>query len=311
MESFLKLVATDLYNRTQGDLAHTAVVFPNKRAGLFFNEHLAEQSDTPIWSPTYVSISELFRSLSTWEVGDPVKLVCELYKVFLHETQSKETLDDFYFWGEMLISDFDDADKNMVDTDNLFTNLQDLKNIMDDYTFLNNEQEEAIQQFFQNFSIEHRTVLKERFISMWDALGNIYKKFHEVLSSRGIAYEGMLYRHVIEHLDVEALPYERYVFIGFNVLNKVEQTLFKKLQEAGKAIFYWDYDEFYMSSHSFVNADEPYPHEAGEFIRRNLRDFPSPLPAELFNTLAKKSIILPRLPKMHKPVICLHGYVKT
>lgn len=116
---------------------------------MFFNEHLAEQSDTPIWSPAYVSISELFRSLSTWEVGDPVKLVCELYKVFLHETQSKETLDDFYFWGEMLISDFDDADKNMVDTDNLFTNLQDLKNIMDDYTFLNNEQEEAIQQFFR------------------------------------------------------------------------------------------------------------------------------------------------------------------
>ena len=138
MESFLKLVATDLYNRTQGDLAHTAVVFPNKRAGLFFNEHLAEQSDAPIWSPAY----------------DSVKLVCELYKVFLHETQSKETLDDFYFWGEMLISDFDDADKNMVDTDNLFTNLQDLKNIMDDYTFLNDEQEEAIQQFFQNFSIE-------------------------------------------------------------------------------------------------------------------------------------------------------------
>ena len=106
MESFLKLVATDLYNRTQGDLAHTAVVFPNKRAGLFFNEHLAEQSDTPIWSPTYVSISELFRSLSTWEVGDPVKLVCELYKVFLHETQSKETLDGFYdslFVGGYLI----------------------------------------------------------------------------------------------------------------------------------------------------------------------------------------------------------------
>ena len=287
MESFLKLVATDLYNRTQGDLAHTAVVFPNKRAGLFFNEHLAEQSDAPIWSPAYVSISELFRSLSTWEVGDSVKLVCELYKVFLHETQSKETLDDFYFWGEMLISDFDDADKNMVDTDNLFTNLQDLKNIMDDYTFLNDEQEEAIQQFFQNFSIERRTVLKERFISMWDALGNIYKGFREVLSSQGVAYEGMLYRHVIEHLDVEALPYERYVFIGFNVLNKVEQTLFKKLQEAGKAIFYWDYDEFYMNSHPHGNPDELHPHEAGEFIRRNLRDFPSPLPAELFNTLVR------------------------
>lgn len=72
---------------------------------------------------------------------------------------------------------------------------------------------------------------------MWDALGNIYKKFHEVLSSRGIAYEGMLYRHVIEHLDVEALPYERYVFIGFNVLNKVEQTLFKSCKKQEKQFF--------------------------------------------------------------------------
>lgn len=111
MESFLKLVAADLYKHTEGNLAHTAVVFPNKRAGLFFNEYLAQESDSPIWSPAYVSISELFRSLSPWEVGDPVKLVCELYKIFRRETQSTETLDDFYFWGEMLISDFDDADK--------------------------------------------------------------------------------------------------------------------------------------------------------------------------------------------------------
>lgn len=80
MESFLKLVAADLYKHTEGNLAHTAVVFPNKRAGLFFNEYLAQESDSPIWSPAYVSISELFRSLSPWEVGDPVKLVCELYK---------------------------------------------------------------------------------------------------------------------------------------------------------------------------------------------------------------------------------------
>lgn len=282
MESFLKLVAADLYKHTKGNLAHTTVVFPNKRAGLFFNEYLAQESDSPIWSPAYVSISELFRSLSPWEVGDPVKLVCELYKIFRRETQSTETLDDFYFWGEMLISDFDDADKNKVDTDKLFSNLQDLRNIMDDYTFIDDEQEEAIRQFFQNFSIERRTALKERFISLWDVLGNIYKGFRESLASQNIAYEGMMYRHVIEHLDVDKLPYEKYVFVGFNVLNKVEHTLFTQLKDAGKAVFYWDYDEFYMKENR-----QAVTHEAGEFIRRNLRDFPSPLSGELFKNLSK------------------------
>lgn len=282
MESFLKLVAADLYKHTEGNLAHTAVVFPNKRAGLFFNEYLAQESESPIWSPAYVSISELFRSLSPWEVGDPVKLVCELYKIFRWETQSTETLDDFYFWGEMLISDFDDADKNKVDTDKLFSNLQDLRNIMDDYTFIDDEQEEAIRQFFQNFSIERRTALKERFISLWDVLGNIYKGFRESLASQNIAYEGMMYRHVIEHLDVDKLPYEKYVFVGFNVLNKVEHTLFTQLKDAGKAVFYWDYDEFYMKENR-----QAVTHEAGEFIRRNLRDFPSPLSGELFKNLSK------------------------
>lgn len=282
MESFLKLVAADLYKHTEGNLAHTAVVFPNKRAGLFFNEYLAQESESPIWSPAYVSISELFRSLSPWEVGDPVKLVCELYKIFRRETQSTETLDDFYFWGEMLISDFDDADKNRVDTDKLFSNLQDLRNIMDDYTFIDDEQEEAIRQFFQNFSIERRTALKERFISLWNVLGNIYKGFRESLASQNIAYEGMMYRHVIEHLDVDKLPYEKYVFVGFNVLNKVEHTLFTQLKDAGKAVFYWDYDEFYMKENR-----QAVTHEAGEFIRRNLRNFPSPLSGELFKNLSK------------------------
>ena len=278
MDSFLKQVSADLYSRKEGKLARTAVVFPNKRAGLFFNEHLANVSERPVWSPAYISISELFRSLSKREVADPVKLVCELYKVFRKETNSTESLDDFYFWGELLLSDFDDADKNLVDTERMFSNLKDLRAMMDDYTFMDPEQEAAIQQFFQNFSIERRTALKEKFISMWDVLHPIYTGFRRALEAQNLAYEGMLYREVMEQLDTDALPYETYVFVGFNVLNKVEHALFRKLQEAGKALFYWDYDRFYLDVHH---------HEAGEFIQRNLKDFPSPLPDSLFDSLKK------------------------
>ena len=285
MQTFLQLVAQDLYQKIGNDLSRVAIVFPNKRASLFFNEYLAMQSDRPIWSPAYVSISELFRQLSPWKSGDPIRLVCELYKVFREETRSEETLDDFYFWGELLISDFDDVDKNLVDADRLFSNLQDLKNIMDDYDFLDSEQEEAIRQFFQNFSIERRTQLKEKFISLWDKLGDIYHHYRRNLEELGIAYEGMMYRYVMEELQSDKLKYEHYVFVGFNVLNKVETKFFERLREAGKALFYWDYDVFYTRLPR--ENTPPYTHEAGEFILRNLKLFPNELPEAVFDTLRK------------------------
>ena len=285
MQTFLQLVAQDLYQKIGNDLSRVAIVFPNKRASLFFNEYLAMQSDRPIWSPAYVSISELFRQLSPWKSGDPIRLVCELYKVFREETRSEETLDDFYFWGELLISDFDDVDKNLVDADRLFSNLQDLKNIMDDYDFLDSEQEEAIRQFFQNFSIERRTQLKEKFISLWDKLGDIYHHYRHNLAELGIAYEGMMYRYVMEELQPDKLKYEHYVFVGFNVLNKVETKFFERLREAGKALFYWDYDVFYTRLPR--ENTPPYTHEAGEFILRNLKLFPNELPEAVFDTLRK------------------------
>ena len=279
MQPFLQLVAHDLYTKIGNDLSRTVLVFPNKRANLFFNEYLAEESDQPIWSPAAMSISDLLQKLSVQKAGDPIRLVCELYKVFKEETGSRETLDDFYFWGELLISDFDDVDKNMVDADKLFSNLQNLKNLMDDYEFLDEEQEEAIRQFFQNFSIERRTELKEKFISLWDKLGIIYHRYRENLAELSIAYEGMLYRNVIEQLDTDRLKYDKYVFVGFNVLNKVEKEFFQKLQKAGKAMFYWDYDLFYTQRIS--------KHEAGEFIKRNLIDFPNELPESYFDIFRK------------------------
>ena len=107
------------------------------------------------------------------KTGDPIRLVCELYKVYREETQSNESLDDFYYWGELLISDFDDVDKNMADASQLFGNLQDLKDL-EDLSYLTEEQQEAIRQFFNNFSIEKTSELKQRFIGVWNKLGAIY-----------------------------------------------------------------------------------------------------------------------------------------
>lgn len=283
MKTFLQMVAQDLYHKLGNDLSRTAIVFPNKRARLFFDEYLAGEADRPMWSPAYVTISELFQQLSPWTLGDPIALTCELYKVFCQETQSEETLDDFYFWGELLISDFDDVDKNRVDTTRLFGNLKDLKALMEDPTFLDEEQEAAIQQFFQHFSIEKRTLLKEKFISLWDKLGDIYRGFRKNLAAQGMAYEGMMYRQVMEEFPIGHLMYDRYIFVGFNVLNKVEHDFFLRLQDAGKAWFYWDYDTSYVSLVHTPPMRQV--SEAGEFIIRNLKDFPNQLPAGCFDVM--------------------------
>ncbi len=278
MKPFLKEVARDLFEKLKGDFTRVALVFPNKRASLFFNEHLMEMAERPVWSPAYISIRQLFETTSRKKTAEPVTLVCLLYKSFVQATGSTESLDDFYYWGELLLNDFDDADKNMVDTRALFANLAELHAITDNYDFLDEGQREALKLFFKNFSPDKKTELKRRFTELWNKLGVIYSDFRQRLDERELAYEGMLYREVIEHLDVSRLPYDKYVFVGFNALNKVEYRMFKALKDAGKALFYWDYDVYYLDKQ---------PHEAGEFIRRNLSEFPSELPSTCFDHLSQ------------------------
>lgn len=279
MKTFLQLVADDLYDKIGTELADTAVVFPNKRASLFFNEHLASKAGHPVWAPTYITISDLFRSLSSLQICDPIRQVCLLHRVYSQVTNKEESLDKFYFWGELLLNDFDDVDKNLVDTHRLFSNLSDLKAYAEDTSFLEKGQKEAIQEFFRGYTPDQQTELKKEFESIWQHLGEIYKEYKESLQELGQAYEGMLYRHALEQLDVDALPYEHYVFVGFNVLDRVEEELFDKLNHAGKAMFYWDYDQFYMQN-------DP-KHEAGEFLAANLKKFPNQLGEDYFNSFNK------------------------
>lgn len=98
MKEFLRYVAEDIIRKYGTNLSRTAVVFPNKRASLFLNEQLARIAQRPIWSPAYITISELFRQQSNLQVADPIKLVCDLHKSFCQETGSDETLDKFYGW---------------------------------------------------------------------------------------------------------------------------------------------------------------------------------------------------------------------
>ncbi len=265
MKSFLEHVAIDILEKYGTNLAHTAVVFPNKRASLFLNDHLARLACKPIWSPAYTTISDLFRSHSQRMLADPIKLVCELHRSFTAQTGIDETLDHFYGWGQLLLADFDDIDKQLAPADRVFANLSDLHE-MDDDSFLTPEQRDVLKRFFSNFSDEHNSELKQRFLRLWSRMGSIYDDFNKRLESQNLAYEGALYKEVAlssEHLDFR---YERYLFVGFNALLQVEQQLFTALRRQGKAHFYWDFDRYYMQHN-----------EAGHFIGQYMEMFPNEL----------------------------------
>ena len=252
MKSFLEKVAADLLKRFDNDLSRVAVVFPNKRASLFLNEHLARLAGKPLWSPAYITISDLFRSHSELKVADPILLVCELHQVFIEVTGMDETLDHFYGWGQLLLADFDDLDKNMGPADQVFKNLRDIHEL-DDISYLTDEQREMIRRFFSNFSEDHNSELKQRFLRLWSRIGTIYHLFNERLASQQICYEGALYRQVVENPNID-FRYNTYAFVGFNHLQEVEKMLFKRLEQEGKAIFYQDTEELPPEELTYISA---------------------------------------------------------
>ena len=247
-KTFLEYVAEDIISKYGTDLSRIAVVFPNKRAALFLNEHLARLAGQPVWSPAYITISDLFRQHTDLKPADPIKLICDIHKSFTKCTGIDETLDHFYGWGQLLLADFDDIDKNMADADSIFCNLKDIHEL-DDISYLDNEQKEMLARFFANFSDDIDSELKKRFLSLWSHFGDIYHDYNRRLTEQGIGYEGAIYRKVASEQTLH-LKYDKYLFVGFNLLQKVERVLFSRLMKEGKAKFYWDFDEYYMPSTS-------------------------------------------------------------
>lgn len=269
-KTFLEFVSEDIIHKWGTDLSRVAVVFPNKRAALFMNEHLARYARKPMWSPAYITISDLFRRHSGMQVGDSIKLICDLHKSFVKCTGLNESLDHFYGWGQLLLTDFDDIDKNMADADRIFCNLKDIHEL-DDISYLDDEQRKMLKRFFANFSDDHESELKRRFLSLWSHFSDIYHDYNKRLQEQGLGYEGAVYREVATKDNIE-FKYDRYIFVGFNLLQQVEQKLFARLKKMGKANFYWDFDEYYMPHHKTTSATD-----AGHYISMYLEHFPNEL----------------------------------
>ncbi len=262
MQTFLGTIAEDLYKRYQEQLADVCIVFPNRRASLFFRKYLSELLVEPIWSPEITTINDFFLQHAQWQTADQLTLLFELYTTWINVTGYKESFDNFFYWGETLLRDFNDVDQYMVKAAAIFQMIEYQKNLDEQFNYLDEEQKQVLKQFWKNFDKDELSSQQKEFVKVWEVLNNVYQEFKKSLATKNLAYEGMNYRDIIERLHKNEIVFDnpKIIFVGFNALSKCEESLFDYLQEKKRAEFYWDANDYYLNDKF---------NEAGHYLRKN------------------------------------------
>ncbi|BDD08379.1 hypothetical protein FUAX_08110 [Fulvitalea axinellae] len=258
-ETFLDDLADEVIAKHSDALERLTIVFPNRRAGLFFRRALAKRIDKPVWSPSIISADDFIQSLTPLKSAHKLKLAFELYKTYLEHSKTEESFDRFFFWGEVLLKDFEDIDKYSVSAEKIFENLRDQKIIEAEFDFLTEEQKELIRSFWASFG-NKMSKHQEDFLKTWEILAKVYAGYQKTLKDQGLGYKGMMHKDVVERIksgEVEH-KYDRLIFAGFNALTHTEEKIFCWFIENIQASVFWDADEYYVSDSR---------QEAGTFLR--------------------------------------------
>lgn len=246
MIPFLQYIAQYIFNHHENDTEHLCIVLPNKRGALYLKQHLAKTFQKTIWLPTIISAEELVAELSGLQQADSIDLICDLYEVYASVLKEKaEPFEAFAKWGTLMLQDFNEADRYLVDTNSLYQNLKEIKEI--ECWSLSAERLTATQQDYVNFMFQ---------------MGTIYHEFTKMLLQKKQAYQGLMYRKAVEGYKDSAYlnQFSKILIVGFNALNKAETIIFSDLVKQKKAHIIYDADKYYVNNENY---------EAGLFLRKN------------------------------------------
>jgi ATP-dependent helicase/nuclease subunit B len=268
MNTFLQEVAQDLYNRLGDQLKDTAVIFNNKRPVSYMQQHLARIIGKPFWSPSFFTIQEFLSLSSSTQVADHYIQFFTLFQQYnlLLEKEGIQPIrpDAFYSTSQTILNDFEQIDTEVVTAVELFSELEDIAVIQHQFQHLTGEQQAFLEKFWASFSAGKQQAQQEQFIRMWRRMPNLYNGFHQALNNQGFSTRGQIYRKLSEQsADIPdfTTAYQQIALVGFNALSKAESIVFRRWQDSGKALFYFDTDAYYMNNPI---------QESGFFLRDNI-----------------------------------------
>ncbi|MEO5645436.1 MAG: PD-(D/E)XK nuclease family protein [Bacteroidia bacterium] len=253
MDDFLHKVSDYIFSSYGEKIDDLCIVLPNRRAGLFLKEHLSKNSGKPIWSPEIFSIEDFIWELSGMKKADTAEQLYIFYSIYKKaEKEKAETFELFCKWAPTLLNDFNETDAYLADTEKLFGNLSDIRDI-------------------EEWSLSNATLtdFQKQYLYFWSSIGGWYHEYREALLKEHIAYPGLAYRYVAENTTtlLTGKKWRKIIFAGFNALNAAEEKIIAGLRESGKADILWDADRYYIENTA---------NEAGRFLRKYRKEYFKP-----------------------------------
>ncbi|WP_109830972.1 PD-(D/E)XK nuclease family protein [Reichenbachiella versicolor] len=240
---FLASLATKCQENYGTNCDQLTIVFPNKRAGVYFAQELSKVYNQPIWSPQIFSLEEYVLAQQSKTVLDDLQLNLILYSVYTRLNEYAESFDSFFSWGEMILKDFNDIDNYLVDPSHIFRIVQSQKELEESFSFMSDHDKKVIQQFWKGF-LPTPNKKQQEFIKTWQVLKPLYESFIKELDQRSAIYKGIAFREFANS------NYSRkdVWFAGFNALTKAEEKIIKTHLLEPTCDIFWDIDEYYLNS---------------------------------------------------------------
>jgi hypothetical protein len=253
------------------------LILPSKRAGTILRTTLANTADKTIFSPRIYSIEGFVEQISNLQTASNMEQLFTLYKAYSSmEYGEKDNFYTFSKWGQTLLQDFNEIDRYLVDTKDIFSYLANIQEI--NHWALQKDKSEIITNY----------------IKFWNNLEPLYKTFNDLLKAQKLGHQGLIYRTACEQLKdyISNNKNNTHIFIGFNALNTAESYIIQEILAKTKADIFWDGDTYFV--------EDPI-HDAGYFIRQHLNTWPwlkgKALKGVESNYLSQKNIKIIGAPK--------------
>ena len=290
IKKFFLEEVVDYTFRKYDDIRNLKIIFPNRRAGLYFQKALSKKTNKAMWSPKVLTMEEFVQGYVdikiSDEVSDNILLNHYLFQI-TQKYQDKDLLNSFekfYYWGQILINDFDDIDQSLKDESKIFKSIKDQKEIDETFQFLDKENFESIKSFWKKFFPKMSSNQKS-FHETWKILLKIYREFKKTLIKNKIAYKGLVYKEFLQSISsLDINKKNKYLFVGFSSLTNAEKEIIKYFIKKYSSMAFWDFDRYYYN-----DIDQEAGDSFREFSEDNILNstFPDSIPNN-FEEVEKK-----------------------
>ncbi|WP_454244615.1 PD-(D/E)XK nuclease family protein [Psychroflexus sp. MBR-150] len=227
--TFLNDFVKFYFKNTKERLNDELIIMPSKRSVVALKQAFISNKKA-VSIPKIIDIVSFIEQTSDLKILNHQESILEFYDIYANlknKSLKTDTFENFYAWASVIISDFNELDRNLVDTTKFFEHHKALKTL-------------------NYFGVE-KTKLIQSYIAFWESLPHYYNSFKSHLLKSNQAYQGLAYRKCFENISAFISKNNQPItFLGFNALNKAEEQIFEYCLKNTPTKIIWDIDQSFL-----------------------------------------------------------------